>query len=479
MNKIVQIIPIVLLGVLNSCVATAQIIPSGNSDFYYKLGGGEAIPVPVFMSETSIPLNVEANIGLNYNCGSFNPLAAITDSLNNIKNSFQNMEQQTISNATSAITEFPMYEIARANGPLYNLLNNGLFGARKDLEVSTKSCQVMKSEIAAGQNPYKDWATVSMGNDWTYHMNMASGDGLQGGLDSANDDINQVKTAVQKDNGDKGVPWVRGVDIGRGGKYAGGKDQPNIRVIYDTSVAGYNVALQSGRGYDDTSAPAKTSKNTHLVDTWTSPDAAAKWLTNVVGDEEITTYSGGDKSSTPGVGLLPQNVTLTSEIQSKLIKLISSTTDMSLQNLQAVSAPHVMINQAVINSIRIQTPTMRAIVVGKLAQEIATARLIDKAQLALQLLEQGRQVPSIYSNKAAQSDIQKAVDSLHQDVNDFLFNIKVNKQLVSNTVSGLMQVTQAKQLGDAVIQTGNKPGVDMEHGAIQQDEQTNAQKARG
>jgi integrating conjugative element protein (TIGR03755 family) len=317
----------------------AQIIPSGTDSFYYKLGGGQAIPVPVFMSESSIPLDVGGNVGLNYNCGVFNPILSITNSLNNIKSSFQNMEKTVVANATAAIGEFPMYMIARANGPLYNLLNNGLFEAQKDLELSTKSCQVLQNEIAAGQNPYKDWARVSMGNDWSYHMSLASNDSAADALNGTNDDINQVKHDVQQDNGDKGVPWVQGKDIGRGGLYAGGKGQPAILVIRDTAVAGYNVALQSGRSYDDTTPPSKTPQNEHLVTTWANPTVAAKWLTNVVGDEKVTTYTGGDKSSTPGVGLLPENSTITTDVTKELVKLVSSEEKCSIKNLQNVSAP--------------------------------------------------------------------------------------------------------------------------------------------
>jgi hypothetical protein len=138
------------------------------------LGGGLDIPMPANENTTSIPLNVESNIGLSYNCGVFDPKLSITNSLNDIESSFQNIEQSIVQNATSAIAEFPLNAIARADTNLYNLFNNALLGARKDLEISTISCQVMQNEIGQGKNPYTDWALLSMSNDWKYHMAVAN-----------------------------------------------------------------------------------------------------------------------------------------------------------------------------------------------------------------------------------------------------------------------------------------------------------------
>lgn len=466
MKKIIILIMINFL-ILNNCIAN-ELIPSGYDNFYYRIGGGQVVPVPAFQSEDTIPLGVDSSMNLNYNCGAFNPMVSITNSLNNIKDSFQNIQQHVIQNATAAIGEFPMYIIARANGPLYNLLNNGLIGAKNDAIFSTKSCQVMENEIARGENPYHDWAKLAVGNDWQYHMSLAGDSSANSNSD--NEDINIARKQIQKDNGKYGIPWVHGVNTDRGGIYAGGIGQPPIYVVNDTAIAGYNVSLQDKRKYDDITAPTRTDKNAHLVDTWRTPVDAANWLTHVVGEQEITTYPGGAKSSTPGVGLLPENDVLTKTIQDELIKLISGEEKTSLENLRKVSAPHVMINDAVVDVIRKQAPIDRAILVGKISQEAATARLIDKVQLAVQLLEEGRDVPAIYNNDAAQKVIQRAVDKLKRERDDFLFDVKANQALVSNTVTAIMETTRAQQINNAAVQIGEKSGKDMELGAIKKDQ---------
>jgi integrating conjugative element protein (TIGR03755 family) len=229
-----------------STTAYADLIPTADAPWYYQLGGGQSVANPAYRSAHTIPLHVEADVGLGYNCGVFNPKLSITNSLNTIQHSFQALQQSIIEHATSAITTLPMYAISRADPALYHLLNNALLSAREDFNVSMKTCQQMQSEINKGQNPYQDWATLSLGDDWQYHMSLAANDKT-----SSSSDINQVKTVVEQANGDNGVPWVHGVLVGRKGFYAGGKGQPPILVLHDTAIAGYNIILQMHRDYDD------------------------------------------------------------------------------------------------------------------------------------------------------------------------------------------------------------------------------------
>lgn len=449
--------------------AVNQLIPSGNDSFYYKAGGGQAIPVPAFIDQQTVPLRAEGNLGVGYNCGVFDPQSSIINSLNNIKNGFLNIQQTVINNATAAVLEFPMYIIARANPDLYNLINNNILGAREDFGLSTKSCQVMENQLSQGKNPYHDWAKLSMGDDWKYYMSLNNGEQLSSGNNDTNGvdttDINQVKNQVAEDDGSKGVLWVQGVDIGRGGLFSGGKGEPAVLVLHDTAIAGYNVIIGNGRAYNDTSAPRRTDQNAHLVDTWRSPRDASDWMTKTLGDEKITTYSGGEKTSSPGVGLLPEIHDLTLDVGPKIAGLVSGQSSMSLDNLKEASAPSVMVNQAVISNIRQLSSVNQSIYVSKLAQIIATARVADKAQLALRLLQSGSQVPAIFANKAAQEDIQAGEKRLNDELQSLMFNVNVNR-LVSDPIASLMQKIKEEQLNASAIQAGHQAESLMTQGAI-------------
>jgi len=475
------LIYLIAVGMMSfSIVSPASLIPTGNDAFYYKLGGGQAIPIPAFIDQQSLPLDVKGELGLGYNCGVFNPIASIMHSLNgeHLKNSFMNIKAQIIQNATSAILEWPMYEISRANPSLYNLMTNNIFGAKDDVSLSTKSCQVMQNEIAQGKNPYHDWGQISVGNDWKHYMSFDNGNflananaSLPNGLDPT--DINEVKDQVNKDNGKNGVSWVNGVNTGRSGLYAGGEDQPPILVLNDTAIAGYNVIIGNGRAYNDTSAPPKTTQDEHLIEVFPTPKEAANWITHVLGNAKVTTYSGGDKASTPGVGLLPDVQNLSQQIGKKLADLISGQEEINLNHLKEVSAPSVMINKSVIDNIRLQTPVNQSIFAGKLAQMIAAAKIVDKAQIALHILQSGSEVPSIFANKAAQDMINQSINRLNQALKQFVFNVQLN-QLVSSPIAQLMADMQAQQASNTSIQANTKPAQSFLNGAIKQDDNKEA-----
>jgi integrating conjugative element protein (TIGR03755 family) len=458
---------------LTSVSHAAPLVPeSGDTGmFYYQMGGGDTVPYPATLDTQTIPLSVNANVGLGYNCGVFNPTLSISNAINGIQNSAMNIEQSVISNATSAIYNMPMYILARANHTIYDLMTNQFFSAQTDLSASTGSCQAMQAQIGNGQNPYTDWATVAMGDDWKKHMSMAFGQSqssYQSGMlgDSNNSDINVVKQTVAEDNGDNGVPWIHGASQSGGGNNAGGQNQPAIEVVHDAVVAGYNVLLQSNRQYDDQSAPGATPQDTYLVGIWSNPEIAATWVVNVVGDEEITTYAGGPKQSTPGVGLLSDVYQQTVTVQQDLVNLISGATPITIENLQAVASPSMVLNQAAIQAFQQLDGVSQAIYVHKLAEAIAAEQIAEQVRLAKQLLMVGESVPQIYGNKAAKTDIASAIKKLDDYRNNMTFNNGQVFGAASEVVQAVMSMTNSQANAATQIQPSNNPGAPLTDGAM-------------
>src|ERR1700733_13138828 len=115
-----------------------NIIPGSNSGLYYQLGGGDDVPMPAFYDTNHLPLQASGDVGLGFDCGAFNPVTSITNTLNEIKSSGLAIERQVLQDATAAVTEFPLYELSRADPNLYNLISTAMAGAREDIAVSTK-----------------------------------------------------------------------------------------------------------------------------------------------------------------------------------------------------------------------------------------------------------------------------------------------------------------------------------------------------
>jgi integrating conjugative element protein (TIGR03755 family) len=330
------------------------------------------------------------------------------------------------------------------------MINNSLLGAHKAIELSTKSCQEVKNQISQGQNPYQDWASISVGNQWKQHLSLTG---------SGTEDINDAKKDVDQNAGNAGVPWVQG-NKGSDGKttYAGGLNQPPVHVISDTVKAGYNAMLTRDLGSND---PAPNGGE--LGKEFHAPSDAVAWVINVVGDQTITTCN--DPSCTApqggisGRGLMPwvtacggsNQAYCADTVATNIGSLVSGQTPMTKDNLQAVSAGGLVISPQVITSIRSMEASQRGIVVAKLAQEVATQHVINRALMARTMLQTGSQVPVIASNKPALTIINQATQHIDKDLQAMAFESQVRKQMMSNTVSDVLNYSGAQQQNAAQL----------------------------
>ena len=425
-----------------------DIIPTGNNNnmLYYKVGGGSDFALPPVQNTQTINLNADADLGAGYTCGAFNPAQSITNSLNDLKDSTDNIEQAVVSNATGSISEMPMYFLAQASPTAYNLLNNMLLKAHNQIDVSTKSCEQVKNEISRGQNPYQDWGNIAVGDQWKKHLSLTA---------TGNEDINDAKKDVDVNPGKSGVPWVTGSkDAPNSNSYhAGGLSQPPVHAIADTVRAGYNAMLM--RDLNDNSAAPQGGD---LAAQFPQPADAVNWITNVVGDQTITTCNDDSckqaQGGISGRGLLPWITTCSDSnktycadnIRTNLSNLVTGRSSITKDNLEAVSASGLIISPQVIAAIRNMDNTQQGIIVNKLAQEVATQHVIDRALIARDILQTGSQIPVIASNKPAQTIINQAIQHLDKDIQSLAFESQVRRQMMSDTISNILGYQSDQQI---------------------------------
>ena len=172
--------------------------PTEDSLWYYEIGGAEPVSPPANAEVVSVTLGGSAQLGLGYSCGKFDPVAAVSNTLNDIRTGADNMMNAMTAAASAAIAALPALILQRANPGFYDLFQNALLKAEETLELATKTCEQMEAEIAAGKNPYADLITLSKGNDWKFQMGVGGNDAVT------------AKEAVESANGDNGVPWMGG-----------------------------------------------------------------------------------------------------------------------------------------------------------------------------------------------------------------------------------------------------------------------------
>ncbi len=432
-RRLSAVLLIGLLGLNNAYALTKG--PTEDSLWYYEIGGAEPISAPANPSVVSVTLGGSAQLGSGYSCRKFDPVAAVTNTLNNIGAGVDNMMSAMTAAASAAIAALPALILQRANPGLYDLFQNALLRAEETMQLATKSCERMEAEIAQGKNPYADLITLSKGNDWKVQMGIGGNDAVT------------AKDAVESSNGNSGIPWVGGP--------AGGAGQPVLEFTGDIVKAGYNINMNRPIA---TSGPVTSTAATRLTQVWATPTEARNWVVDVVGENIVTTCDTCRKDSIPGTGLLPKLNQEATAVTVEIQNLVSGATSLTLANLDNITAPGVAITRQVIEAIREMPVSEQSLIMGRLVSEISTARTVEKALYARRLLLSGRQVPEVYATEVAREHADISIVELDKEIENLLFETRVRKEVVSETVATLLQRAAARR--QASLNTPRVPTID-------------------
>lgn len=417
--------------------------PSDDSLFYYKIGGGRDIAIPPSLNITSIDLSLSGQASA-LSCSGFDPMVAIESSLDNLRNGVDNAVNAIELAATAAIANLPGYILQKANPGLYDLFQNALLRANESFSLATKSCERIQYEIANNTNPFDEWITVSWGDSWKRSVGIG-GANIHDAVDDAEDAPNE------------GIEWV-------GGLRAGGVNQPPIRVLSDVAKAGLNILSQR---------PPETSSNlpnsAPLAQHFTGPNAVDQWINNVLGEIEVGLCDSCTKGTRPGKGLIPYIEETTEDIVQLLVDLVSGSTPPTRTNLEQVEAPGIAITLQVILAIRNQSPDEISIVINKLGQEIAEARVMEEAMIIRRLLLAGRKEGYVAANEIAQQEVIQALDELESEISNVIFEKDARDKFVTSTVVELLlrdnAIRQSSVNTPATVQTDPRP---LKNGGVEQ-----------
>ena len=392
-------------------------ITGGNSIWYYEIGGARAVSPPPNPRYTRVTLDASAELRLGYSCGRFDPVLSVSNILDDIAQGAEDMVDAMVLAARAAIANLPAYILQRANPGLYDLFQNALLKAEETVNLATKSCEQMEAEIAQRKDPYREWIQLAMGNDWRMTLGTQS-------------DVVRAKEAIEEHGGDNGVPWLNGL--------RGGTGQEPINLIGDTVLAGYNVLLN--RSVTATEPPDTSSEEMpQLIALWPTPDDAQDWAVSVLGERHVTTCDACPKNTQPGTGLLFQIEQERAAVTENLLALVREEQALTLENLETIAAPGVAISAPVIQALRRQPAIDRTVLLGRLVNEITTARVVEKALMLRRLLLSGQRVPEIQAAGVALEELQRAVGEIEREIDNLMFERQVRQGLVSQTAAILLR----------------------------------------
>ncbi|MGJ8517619.1 hypothetical protein [Carnimonas bestiolae] len=412
------------------CVGLTPLAAWAADDMYYTIGGGSPLAASAGLGHETQPQGLGLKWNVNATCGNFDIGSTVSNQLNGVTNGFQSMMGDVVSNATSAVASLPAMIIQRTNPGLYDLITNGVLQGRTDFDKAKLSCQSMASKLA----------DASVGGQMQQE---AQAENMQA-LASNNTDAVSATEKAEQSGGNAGRTWI-------GGEKRGGSGQEPIRVVGDAARAGYN--LLNGRKSTDTSSISGGGQGMGSVATssgkwvggggisgntassggssgsggcmggmcsvWATPQAAADWTRNVVGESELTTCDGCEKSrSRAGTGLVREMERDQEEVSKKLVEMVNGGR-ITQQKLNDVSAGDLGVSRSVIEALR--TDPEKDLLTHRLADEMALTRTLNKALWARRALIAGASDPGIEQNTPGS-------EALAQRLKDFTSEIDMLKQ---------------------------------------------------
>ena len=143
--------------------------------------------------------------------------------------------------------------------------------------------------------------------------------------------------------------------------------------------------------------------------------------------------------------MLPKLYRESTEVTVELQALVAGDLPPSRDNLDRVTAPGVAVTRQVIEAIREMPDTEQALITSRLVAEISTARTVEKALYARRLLHSGRQVPEVYATEVARQHADTAIAELDKEIESLLFETRVRREVVSETVTVLLNRAAARR----------------------------------
>jgi hypothetical protein len=152
-----------------------------------------------------------------------------------------------------------------------------------------------------------------------------------------------------------------------------------------------------------------------------------------------------------------------------LVDLVSGSTQPTRVNLEQVEAPGIAVTLQVILAIRNQSPDEISIVINKLGQEIAEARVMEEAMIIRRLLLAGRKEGYVAANEIAQQEVIQALDELESEISNVIFEKDARDKFVTSTVVELLlrdnAIRQSSVNTPATVPTDPRP---LKNGGVEQ-----------
>ena len=401
--------------------ATADLNAQGNLidnlKDYIEFSSKRSPPAPP--RESSLYIGAELNLDARLVCSKFDPKLSVDYALTGLKETMSTIE----SIPKTVISSLPGVVFCRALPGVCELAQEYTARFENRFNLAVKSCEQMIADATRGRNPYQDIIDVTVEDAWNQ--------GLSG---------NKTPSQVQKDMSefkDKGITWV-------GNKKHGGRGQRQIRPIRHTIAAGWCIA----NGESRTDCETSTAQNEYTK-TWSAVATLKQWITDVAGDIGFWIYQNAPApQSYPGLGLNTKVSEREPLIKAKLEQLMQTPVneiyDIDPKDLEFLSSSSQQMLPQIVAAL--QVDPNKQWLSERLANEIASAQVLDEALLARRLLLIGSKEPNLYTHKKFISEeVGQATKRLEDEIDQLLMEAEARGKVVSDFVIRILERAERRQ----------------------------------
>ena len=373
---------------------------------YYSVGGGRATTPTIIDPNVRFGFRASSS---GFACGNFDPKLDIRSMLGGVGNSMADLGSLQ-SSLTGAL---PGQILCRAQPSLCQLMQHYTVRAEDQWRFSINACELLQQTSAGGPNANSDWQALGKAQTWERLAQTGASDAVS------------IQQKVSEET-DPCVTWVEGKEAGCPGK-------PAIKPVRDAVRAGW--CASNGLSADCDTTIQATNQDRTAASTWSSPKDAAEFTADIVGDSEIR--DGGTPSSHVASGLQPKIEEEKKEVLETLQVVLASGNFPDRQQAEKLRAPSVSVNYQLILALR--EVDQHGIYTERLAEEIALARVVEKALQARRLLLTGATEPNIQNSGPANEALVTAVGRLEQEIDRSIFDYRMRRSLVSDTSVALLE----------------------------------------
>ena len=418
------------------------------SAWLYDIGGAEPISKPIWNAYNAVPLSVSVDADWSFSCGKFSMKNSVNQLLANLRNAGDDYLNAMVANAQAAVSSLPAILLQRASPSLYDVMQNGLLRAQASANAARLDCKAMEESIIASGggvgavwNNFKQAAKLT---DWKAEATYTSGDVVKA---SAN---------VEQNGGKNGIAWV----ASNGTSRAGGVGMPPINMIGDVMRAGFKSVVRLGNAPSNAAsiasdASGKSGASTKslfdLYNLWfPGEQSAVDYINRVAGEVTTTTQAAGATTTRAGQGLRAEVIKEATRIRPLVIAAINRSRPMTAVERRDISKGGTELSPLLVKAIRDLPLDDRALIQERLINEIAMQNEILRALVAIDIYQQGNQLPDVQGNGTAKEKNAEVIAMIRGYIEDLLYEDKIKKELVATTAISILGRAAAVRSTDVV-----------------------------